>query len=254
MPLCSDHGFDGIDVPVDVEKPVSWYQDRLSAHGLLAGGTALPVRVAEDRRLYEEDLGGLDRFAQHAAAIGITRFTKWLLPYSDTLPQADNFRLHADRLGRAAAILAEHGCRLGLEFLGPKTVRDGHQYSFIYTMHGMLDLCTAVGSNTGLLLNSWHWHTSLGTVQDLLTLTPDRLVYVHVNDAPADVGIDRQMDEDRRLPGDTGVIDLPRFMQALRDLGYDGPVTPEPLWDELADLPAEESARRAGVALQRVWP
>ena len=34
---------------------------------------------------------------------------------------------------RLAQILAEHGCRLGIEFLGPKTLRTGHPYAFIST-------------------------------------------------------------------------------------------------------------------------
>ncbi len=36
-------------------------------------------------------------------------------------------------------------------------------------------------------------------------------------------------------------------------IGYDGPVTPEPFVPELAALPPEEAARRAGEALLKVW-
>ena len=35
----------------------------------------------------------------------------------------------------------------------------------------------------------------------------------------------------------TGVIDIAGFLQALQEIGYDGPVTPEPFKKELADLP-----------------
>ena len=38
----------------------------------------------------------------------------------------------------------------------------------------------------------------------------------------------------RRLPGATGVIDIAGFLQTLREIGYDGPVTPEPFEKRLA--------------------
>ena len=62
----------------------------------------------------------------------------------------------------------------------------------------------------------------------LKALTPAQVVYVHVNDAPAGVPIDEQMDGVRALPGETGVIDIAGFLKALQGIGYDGPVTPEP--------------------------
>ena len=36
------------------------------------------------------------------------------------------------------------------------------------------------------------------------------------------------IDNDRRLPMETGVIDLGGFLKRLAALAYDGPVTPEP--------------------------
>ncbi len=62
-----------------------------------------------------------------------------------------------------AQILADHGCRLGLEFVGPKTLRDSQRYPFIYTMAGMLALGDAIGTgNVGLLLDCYHLYTSHG--------------------------------------------------------------------------------------------
>lgn len=50
------------------------------------------------------------------------------------------------------------------------------------------------GPNAGLLLDSWHWHTSLGTVDELRALTNDQVVYVHVNDAPPGIPVEEQYD------------------------------------------------------------
>ena len=97
----------------------------------------------------------------------------------------------------------------------------------------MLALGREIGPNVGLLLDCWHWYTSHGTLDDLKRLTAEQVVYVHVNDAPAGIPVDEQQDMVRALPGETGVIDIVGFLQTLRAIGYDGPVTPEPFKKEL---------------------
>ena len=52
--------------------------------------------------------------------------------------------------------------------------------------------------------------------------------------------VDEQVDNVRALPGETGVIDIAGFLQALRTIGYDGPVVPEPFKKELNDLPSDD--------------
>ena len=247
LPLARDNGFDGIDIPIDPQVPASTYREALESYHLKPGGMGLPFHMAEPESKV------LPSICECARQVGQTRFYTWIQPFSDHLEWKDNFRFHVDRLGKAARILAEHGCRLGLEFIGPRSQRKGHRYSFIHTMHPMLDLCEAIGPNTGLLLDAWHWYTSLGIVEELLTLENRQVVYVHINDAPAAVPIEHQQDLVRRLPGDTGVIDLAGFLNALRSIGYDGPVVPEPFVPELTQMPAEEACRRVGDAMRRVW-
>ena len=67
-------------------------------------------------------------------------------------------------------------------------------------------------------------------------------------------GLEQQQDLVRELPGETGVIDIGGFLGALRDMGYDGPVTPEPFKRELQDLPSD-AARLVVVkaSMDAVW-
>ena len=103
--------------------------------------------------------------------------------------------------------------------------RAGKPHEFIWDMKRMLELGQVIGTgNVGLLLDCWHWYTSGGTVPELLALRPEQVVYVHVNDAPAGIDRDAQVDNVRCLPGETGVIDIVGFLQALQTIGYDGPV------------------------------
>lgn len=254
LPLAKDCGFEGIDVPIDPQISAAQYRELLGQYNLMPGGMGLPFHMAETDLQVEEALAKLPAICKRAQEVGQTRFYTWILPYSDQLTWKENFRFHVERLGKAAKILEENGCRLGLEFIGPKTVREGHRYSFVHTMQEMLGLCEAVGPNTGLLLDAWHWYTSLGTVEELLNLENQQVVYVHINDAPAGIPIEQQQDLIRRLPGETKVIDLPGFLNAMRIIGYDGPVVPEPFVKSLSEMAPADAARRVGEAMRNVWP
>lgn len=143
---------------------------------------------------------------------------------------------------------------LGLEFIGTESVRVNHRHVFIHDLNGMLGLCRALESeNVGVLLDSWHWYASRGTLKDILRLKGRDVVYVHVNDAPANVPLDRLLDNVRHLPGETGVINLVGFLRALGSIGYDGPVTPEPFSEKVNRMEPEEAVKATGEALGRVW-
>lgn len=224
------------------------------SQGIRPGGWGLPEvwRGSDDD--FQRGLRDLPRLARCASAIGGTRVTTWILPCSDDRSYEENYQFHVERLTPCAKILADQGCSLGLEFIGPKTLRDSKKHPFIHTMAGMLDLGREVGPNVGLLLDCWHWYTSHATLADLAALTPEQVVYVHVNDAPAGIPIDEQRDDVRALPGETGVIDIAGFLQALARLGYDGPVTPEPFKKELSDLPSDEARlKMAGASLDKIF-
>jgi len=254
LALAAANGFEGVDVPLDLSTSPKAVKKALKKHKLRPGGTGLPVDFRGDDAAFKATVAELDAKARFAAEVGCTRFYTWILPASNERTFEENYRFHAARLGQCADVLAGHGCRLGLEFVGPKTSREGAKFEFIHTLGGMLELCADVGPNAGLLLDSWHWYTSHGTLDDLAKLTDAKVVYVHVNDAPEGIPIDEQMDLVRRLPGETGVEDIQGFMGALKRIGYTGPVTPEPFVKELADLPPAEAARVAGEAMTRIWP
>ncbi|NIM04278.1 MAG: TIM barrel protein [Armatimonadetes bacterium] len=178
----------------------------------------------------------------------------YIWPSSDTLTFEENFRFHVDRLRPIAEILAEKGCRFGLEFLGPWTVRKDARYEFIHNMDGMLALCAAVGTdNMGLLLDCWHWYTAGGRVEQINKLRDEDIVCVHINDAPAGIAMDEQIDTVRCLPGETGVIDIRGFLSALAEIGYSGPVVVEPFNERLKNLPPKQALQETAAALKEVW-
>jgi sugar phosphate isomerase/epimerase len=255
--LAQRHGWQGIDLPIvevaqlAAERGFAAVEELFAQAGLRLGGWGLPIDWRKD---YDRAaLAALGEQAALGQRLGCTRVSTWLLPASDDLPFRENFDQHVARLGPIAEALAAHGCRLGLEFIGPRTMREGQRYGFIYTPEGMLSLAQAIGPNVGLLVDSWHWYTALGTLADLRTLRADDVVYVHVNDAPEGVAVEAQLDQVRRLPTTTGVIDLAGFMGALGEIGYDGPVTPEPFEQRLRDMTPDDACRAAHDSMLELW-
>jgi sugar phosphate isomerase/epimerase len=249
-------GFEGVDLDLGAARRLGDPREvaqRFRDANLEMGGFGLPVAWNADAAEYRQSLLGLGPAAEHASAAGCTRTCTWVPSWSDEMTFEQAFEWHVARFKPIARILKENGCRLGLEFLGTRTLLKGHTHEFITTMDGMLELCRAVGDNVGLLLDSWHWYTAGGTLDDLRRLSDADVVYVHVNDAPEGVPVDEQIDNVRRLPGETGVIDLAGFLQALREIGCTAPVTPEPFAPRLSELPAEQAVRTVGDGLAKVW-
>lgn len=218
-------------------------------HGLRFGAWNLPFvpyRVTEAE--WREWLGRLPPMLTTARAVGARRAGMWILPGSDELAFDANFKFHVNRFRPVAELLAAYGIRLGLEFIGPESARRRFKHPFVHSVGTVLDLARAIGPNCGLLLDAWHWHCAGGLREDLYGLMRDLIVGVHINDAPSGIPRTDLEDNRRKLPGETGVIDLDGFMQALAAAGYDGPVTAEPFDSELSALPAEVATARTARA------
>jgi sugar phosphate isomerase/epimerase len=255
--LAQEHGWQGVDLPIvelarlAQERSTDDLAATLAQAGLRPGGWGLPI---DWRKPYERDLlATLGEQAALASRLGCTRVYTWVPPASDERAFQENWSFHIAQLQPIARVLEEHGCRLGLESIGPRTLREGRRYGFIYTFEGMLGLAQALGPNVGLLVDSYHWYTALGTLGDIRALRAADVVYVHVNDAPAGVAPEAQLDNVRRLPSTTGVIDLAGFLQTLREIGYDGPATPEPFEPRLATLPPDAASREAHDTMLEMW-
>lgn len=259
LDMAAQYGFDGVDVNLpDIaemarETSVGEVRDLLSGTGRRPGNWGLPIEWHGPERKWVEELARLRRYAGLARDIGALRTTTVVIPWADERNFDENYAFHAERLKPVAEILGEHDCRFGLEFIGPETLRRDRKHAFIYTMDGMLKLCRELGPNVGLLLDLWHWYTSRGTWDDLARLGNGDVVNVHVNDAPAGIPVDEQIDNKRCLPGETGVLDITRFLKELDAMGYDGPVTAEPFSARVNALSPKDALLETSEAMHRAW-
>jgi sugar phosphate isomerase/epimerase len=243
-------GFQGADVDLSYgqSRGVGALRELYESKKLKFGGWGLPYDFKGDVGKQKEGLEKLAGQAKVAAELKIDSCATWLMS-SSQLPLMENWNFHVERLRPAARVLADHGLRLGLEFLGPYHHRRRSPHEFLFTPGQMLELADAIGPNVGLLVDSFHVYTSGTTHAHLATIPARRIVLVHLNDAPPGPVAELQ-DSNRLLPGE-GVIDLNGFMEAMAKAGYDGPVSLEVFSEELKKLSPADGARRAWVATRK---
>ena len=260
LDLAKRYGFGGIDAPLSDlgilidQRGLPTVKNMLESAGVQAAAFFCPTNFRADEGTWEAGLKQLPRLARTAQAVGCTRCGAWIMPASDTLDYAANFELHVSRLQPIAKILKEHGIRLGLEFVAPRSARKGKRHEFVWNIEGVLELCEAIGTgNMGLVLDAWHWHASHGTLEDLGKLTAAEVVSVHVSDAPKGIAVDDLVDQVRDMPGATGVINMTGFLQSLKAIGYDGPVTAEPCRKDLGSFAPDVAVKLVAESLEKIW-
>lgn len=228
--------------------------ETMKEKGIRYSTGGLPVEFRRDENRFQRDLARLPKQANVLKQLGVKRVATWITPGHKELTYLQNFEQCKKRFREVAKMLKDNGIQLGLEFVGPRTSRTRYRFPFICTQLGMMELVKAIGTgNVGLLLDSWHWYTSHGTVEELLKLSNKDVIHVHVNDAPSGIHVDRQIDNRRALPVTTEVIELKGFINALVKIGYDGPVECEPFDRELSRMEDNAALQKTIESLDRLW-
>jgi sugar phosphate isomerase/epimerase len=226
--------------------------EEMKARNLRLGTAGLPVDFRKDDATFSKGLANLPAVAQVLQKAGVTRVSTYILSFSDNLTYLQNFRSHACRLRACAEILKDHGQRLGLEYVGPRTSWRSQRHPFIHTLSETKELIVAIGTgNVGVQLDTFHWFNAEETQEDILTLRNEDIITVDLNDAPAGLTLDQQMDLSRELPATTGVIPVKDFLDGLRKVGYDGPVHAEPFNKALRALPIEQACEKTAEAMNK---
>ncbi|MDQ3250043.1 MAG: sugar phosphate isomerase/epimerase, partial [Chloroflexota bacterium] len=131
------HGFGGVDFSIGeaatlvAQQGVDYVRGLFTAAGVLPGSWGFPVDFRDDEAPWRNSLEALPAQAQLARDLGCLRCATWIMPGDNERNFGANFAFHVTRLRPAAEILNEYGHRLGLEFVGPKTLRDTRKYPFV---------------------------------------------------------------------------------------------------------------------------
>jgi sugar phosphate isomerase/epimerase len=257
--LAARHGFESVGVDAGYIASLSSgqlgeVQELLKQKSLVFGAAGLPVEFRRDEAVFLEGMKGLPAVAAGLQRAGLDRISTWLMPCDDKLTYLENFKQHTRRLREVAKVLKDHNVRFGLEYVGPKTSWSSRRFPFIHTMAEMKELIAEIGTgNLGFQLDSWHWWNAGETAADLLTLKGTEVIAVDLNDAPAGIPKDQQVDGHRELPSATGVIDLAAFLNALNQIGYDGPIRAEPFNQAVNKMSKADACAAAVASLKKAF-
>jgi sugar phosphate isomerase/epimerase len=262
--LAARHGFDGVDFGIGGAQKLaddqfngdpSGVRDFLAQKNVAAATFGLDVEWRKDDAAFASGLAALSAKAAFAHAIGANRCCTWMPPaVNDDLAAWESQTVA--RFRQIARVLGDSGVRFGLEWVGPRHVREGPtamgKNPWIHTLGGTLALIREIGEpNVGLLVDSYHCYSTGVGENSLAGLSDAQIVHVHINDAPPGVGPNDVRDGERVLPG-AGDIDLGGFLSGLRHVGYSGFIAAEVLSPQpLADDP-ETAAARVRAALKTV--
>ena len=257
--LAARHGFesvgaDGGYLASITDDQAAEVRSLLGSKGLRFGAAGLPLEFRRDEERFRETLKPLPKFAAGLQRAGVGRVGTWITPCDDHLTYMQNFRQHTLRLREGAKVLKDYGIRFGLEYVGPKTSWASRRYPFIHTMAEMKDLIAEINAgNVGLILDSWHWWHAGESAADVLSLAATEVIAVDLNDAPAGIPKDQQVDGRRELPCATGVINVGAFLNALNQIGYDGPVRAEPFSQAVRQMTKDDACEAASVSLKKAF-
>ncbi|MEP7266848.1 MAG: sugar phosphate isomerase/epimerase family protein [Saprospiraceae bacterium] len=210
---------------------------KAKAHNLDWDTSNIPVEWRQSKTKFNDDFKGLKKFVQTMEKMGATRINTWIISSSKDLTYNENMKQTAYRLGECAKVMKDYGVRLGIEYLGMRTLLAMNRYPFIASMKEGKELLSNINeTNAGFVLDSFHWYCADDTGDDIRTLKAEDVSHVDLNDARTGFTRIEQMDGKRELPMATGVINTKEFMQALLDIGFDGPLRSEPFNQVLNDM------------------
>ena len=224
----------------------------LKEAGLKWGSAGISPFFGPDDTKFEVQTKELAATAALLQKLGANRCMTWVMSSSGALTYQENWRLHVRRVRAVAKVLADRGVRLGLEYIGTRTVSWKGKFPFVRTLAEMRELIAEIKlPNVGMVLDTWHWWQAGDTGEDILKLVPQDVVSVDLCDAPADAAREQLPDSPRCLPCSTGVIDMRSFLGALVKIGYDGPAGAEPFDRSLSQMPTDQAMTKATAAVKK---
>ncbi|CAM4130349.1 sugar phosphate isomerase/epimerase family protein [Lederbergia lenta] len=255
--LASENGFGAIDTSGSAlrnfvaEKGLSEAKAFLKKKRVIIGSMAFPVEWRQTDEEFRDGLELLLADAKTAAQFGCHTFFTYFMPSTDN-NVVEHLMILTKRIRTSARLLKEYDINLALEFVGPHHLRNKWENIFIWNIKSTIEWLDIIGEdNVGIVLDSIHWYTSEGTLEDIISLKPHQIAYVHLNDAK-DGPVEEVLDNDRLYPGE-GVIDLNGFLRCLKEINYTGVVSQEILSIEEPTETNEVLAGRSRKAFTKVF-
>ena len=257
--LAAKHGFESVEAHASYLAELSdgeleTLNADLKEKKLVWGTSGLSVDFRRDEDTFKRGLKDLPGLAAGLQRAGVKCVNTWIMPCHDELTYLENFKQHSNRLIKICKVLDDYDLRFGIEYVGTATLLATRKYPFLHTMAEALELVDAIGTgNAGIVLDSWHWWQAGDSIADIESLNNEDIILVDLNDAPAGIEKNLQLDGKRELPLATGTIDAKGFLNALVKIGYDGPVRAEPFNQSLRDLEDDPACKATVDSLKKAF-
>lgn len=250
----SFHGYYSYNLLEDCARGVSETRSLFEETGLIPTGFRIPIELGASSAEFQRSFAELRDLIASAHAIGYTMGLTWIMPGSNEILPVDFQPILAGRLQRIGRLLEEFEIQLAVELVAPYAIQQQYRYPIPVTMDYLLHLIAQTEQkNIGVVLDNFHFYCAGHTIRDYALLKdPYQIKMVHLSDGVPHRTPQEQQDLDRRLPGETGVIDCNALLQHLQQIQYCGPVIPEPLDTALACRPFSEMLQRAAASLDRI--
>lgn len=244
--LALNYGFEGVDFSPNYFTSIEEAKEAgelLRSKNLKWGLFYLPcdfLRAEDDE--YARGLERLEQILPIVQAAGCKHTYNHIWPGSNSMDFNENYKWHISRLKTLVYILFKYDVRMGVEFIGAKTLRDSFKYPFIYSLNQALELADTVSPELGIIIDFYHWYTSGSTLEDIKAIgSGDRIVNVHANDAVIGRSREMQLDLEREMPMATGLVDAGGILKTLKELSYEGPVICEPFQPSINRMKAMDA-------------
>ena len=228
------------------------YLEKMKKNEIVFDSGGLPIDFRTTESKFKEGFDFLVENINSIVSLNVSSLVTWIMPTHKTLTYMRNFEQHRTRLNKVATVLEDSGLKLGLEYVGPKTLMARDKYPFLHSINGLKELIKSIEkNNVGYLLDSYHTYCAEDKNEDLDFLKAEDIISVQLNDGVLGRTIATQMDLERELPGDTGIIDLENFLNLIRNKGYNGAVSVEPFNKELNKMEVKAKLKRVRASLSK---
>lgn len=186
---------------------------------IVAMGMELSLDFRKDEKTFISRLEKIEEYASYASFIGIRRASSRILP-----PQCSLTYREKQRLGKILGILEKYNIALGLEFQSSESPRKEEKQWPQYSPARAMTLLSAIEKpNVGLVINYRHWTLSGENLSTLNSIDGSMITALYISTEIE--GLTEY--EDMEQVNTTTMADISKFLKAIEDTHYSGPVIVE---------------------------
>ncbi|MCA9175009.1 MAG: sugar phosphate isomerase/epimerase [Planctomycetales bacterium] len=253
------HKFKGIDVDVEAVarrqtmETLPRTRQMFDSARLHMDCFPLPIDWQAEKAQFDTKMQGFGTLLDVASGLGMS-YAEAIVRPDTKLPFPDDFEQHVSRIRQVADRLAEKEIRLGISFTGAPALRNAAANPFVADVEKFTALFEAINSrNVGMIVDTWDWVVSGGTLAQFKALKPESIVAVRFASLKPGVSPDAAGKDDRVLPNSDGLVNNGDFLAALAEMKFEGPVSVRPSASTLGKIGADRLVRKAKDSLDLLW-